>query len=376
MFLRNVWYVAGWCSEFENEAAARTIAGEPLVFFRTQDGELVALEDRCPHRWAKLSLGRVEGCELRCMYHGLKFSADGRCTEIPGQDRISSKLQVRKFPVVERHQWAWVWMGDADLADEALIPDIGLLDQPWRRLSTGQLDYEAHHALISDNLLDLSHIAFLHEKTLGRRPDGEPADKEIWRAQGGAEAKQIDRGVRYEGWRTSEFSKSVIQAKSTPNGDTWSRLDYVAPGIFISHVVVYPVGTAAGCSFKTPPPNLEPLGDNMSCQAVTPMTERTTRYFYSSGPRTSDLPEEEAQAMWAVAVEAFLEDRVMIEAQQKNIDDHPGGQMGWINADRGPGMFRAMMERMMRAEGSSVDSIPPKKEPAAGAGRRALAGVN
>jgi hypothetical protein len=80
--------------------------------------------------------------------------------------------------------------------------------------------------------------------------------------------------------------------------------------------------------------------------------------------------------MWAVAVEAFLEDQVMIEAQQKNIDNHPGGQMGWIDADRGPGMFRAMMERMMRAEGSSVDSIPPKKEPAARSGRRALAGAS
>lgn len=373
MFLRNTWYVAGWSSEFDQSPTARIIAGEPLALFRKPDGELTALEDRCPHRWAPLSMGRVEEGELRCMYHGLKFSTDGRCTEVPGQERVPSKLRVRKFPVRERHQWVWIWMGDPDQADDTLIPDVSLLDQPWRRIRTGQIDYQAHHALISDNLLDLSHIAFLHEKTLGRRPDDEPADKQMATPQGGAEAKQIDRGIRYEGWRTGEFSRSVIQAKSAPNGDVWSRLDYMVPGIFISRVATYPVGAAAECEFGPPPSDMEALSDNVSCQAVTPMTQRTTRYFYSSGPRAGDVSDEEAEAMWEIAQEAFLEDRVMIEAQQKNIDNHPGDRMGGIAADRGPAMFRKMMERMMRAEGSSVDFIPPNKGPKAEATRHVLA---
>src|SRR6185369_2986965 len=56
---------------------------QPVALSRTAAGEIVALEDRCCHRFAPLSMGRLEGDELRCMYHGLKFASDGRCTEIP-----------------------------------------------------------------------------------------------------------------------------------------------------------------------------------------------------------------------------------------------------------------------------------------------------
>lgn len=354
MFLRNAWYVAGWASEFTAQRpAGRMIIDEPVVLFRTHNGSLVALEDRCAHRLAPLSLGRVEGDDLRCMYHGVKFSAAGQCVEVPGQAGTAKKLCVQKYPVVERHRWAWIWMGDPQLADPGLIPDASMLDDSWRCLSVGQLDYRANHALISDNLLDLSHLAFLHEKTLGRRPDNAPEDSPTLQTRTGVDAKLIERGVRTESWRVGEHNRSVIQPMNSPMGDVWTRVDFLVPGIFISRVAMYPPGTAQACGGDAPGDDLVPLTDTMSCQAVTPMTARTTRYFYSSGPRASDMSEEESRRVWEVAEAAFLEDKVMIEAQQAVIDHCPSKRMGWIDADRGPSLFRALIERLMVAEASS-----------------------
>jgi vanillate O-demethylase monooxygenase subunit len=216
----------------------------------------------------------------------------------------------------------------------------------------GQLDYEANHAFISDNLLDLSHLAFLHEKTLGRRPDSAPKDGSTLQTRTGAEAKPLERGVRAESWRVGEQNRSVIQPTNAPKGDVWTRVDFLVPGIFISRVATYPAGTAQACAGGTPGDDMEALTDTMSCQAVTPMTARTTRYFYSSGPRASDMSEEESRRVWEIAEAAFLEDKVMIEAQQKVIDHCRSTRMGWIEADRGPGLFRALMERLIAAETS------------------------
>lgn len=109
MYLHNCWYVAAWNYEINAETLlARTIINEPLVFFRKSDGSVAALQDRCCHRSAPLSIGRREGDALRCMYHGLKFDCSGKCIEIPGQDVIPPQACVRSFPVLERHSWVWV----------------------------------------------------------------------------------------------------------------------------------------------------------------------------------------------------------------------------------------------------------------------------
>src|SRR5258708_29361462 len=117
MFLRNWWYVAGWSHQVtKGEIAARTIVGEPIILYRTSNGTVTALRDRCCHRFAPLSRGRLEGDDIRCMYHGLKFSASGMCVEIPSSDIIPAGVAVRSFPVVDQDRWIWVWIGDAEPA--------------------------------------------------------------------------------------------------------------------------------------------------------------------------------------------------------------------------------------------------------------------
>jgi phenylpropionate dioxygenase-like ring-hydroxylating dioxygenase large terminal subunit len=193
MWIRNAWYVAAWSHEVANEGLlARTIMNDPLVLYRIGNGSVVAMEDRCCHRLAPLSLGRREGDDLRCMYHGLKFGPDGRCNEIPGQTTIPAKAVVRGYPVVERGSWIWVWMGEAARADVSQIPEtIATTDPDWN-IQTGCLDYAANYQLINDNLLDLSHLAFVHEKTLGK---GVPQ----WATERPT-ITRLERGVRFQRW--------------------------------------------------------------------------------------------------------------------------------------------------------------------------------
>ena len=144
MWVANAWYVAAWLHELEpGRPHARTIIDQPIVLYRTTTGGLVALEDRCCHRFAPLSMGRLEGDDLRCMYHGLKFAPDGRCIEIPGQKQIPQSACVRRYPVELRGSWVWVWMGDPAQADPATIPPSLALDDPAWRLKASHLDYAA-----------------------------------------------------------------------------------------------------------------------------------------------------------------------------------------------------------------------------------------
>ena len=167
-FLVNCWYVAAWDHELiDGKLLARTILDKPVVLYKGESGQSVALDDRCCHRGAKLSMGRREGDCLRCMYHGLKFDATGKCVQIPGQENIPPKLGVRGYPVVERDHLVWIWMGDAALADPAKILDFPYLRDPGWRGHPGYLHYDANYLLIVDNLSDFAHLAFVHAKTLG-----------------------------------------------------------------------------------------------------------------------------------------------------------------------------------------------------------------
>jgi phenylpropionate dioxygenase-like ring-hydroxylating dioxygenase large terminal subunit len=162
-YVRNAWYVAAWSCDLKvAQPFAISILGESVVVWRGESGQLHALEDRCVHRLAPLSRGRCEGERLRCMYHGLLFDPDGLVAEIPGQEIVPAQARVRSYPVVERHDWIWVWMGDPALAGDALIPAaVGLSDPDWI-LGHGQMDYAAEARLICDNLCDFSHLSYVH----------------------------------------------------------------------------------------------------------------------------------------------------------------------------------------------------------------------
>ena len=167
MFVRNAWYVAAWGDELGQTPLSRRLLGDPIVFYRTKAGDVVALDDRCCHRHAPLSKGRVVEDAIRCGYHGLTFDSAGRCIAIPGQQLVPPGASVRCYPVTERWGWVWVWMGDPTRIDDLAIPDFHLLDDPGWRSAGERLQIKCHYQLVIDNLLDLSHLSYLHESTIG-----------------------------------------------------------------------------------------------------------------------------------------------------------------------------------------------------------------
>ena len=225
---------------------------------------MVALEDRCCHRLAPLSCGHIEGNDLRCMYHGLKFAPSGKCVEIPGQDLIPSTAVVRSYPVVERDCWVWLWMGDPALADPALIPATLGHDHPGWFMQTGQLAYEANYELINDNLLDLTHLGYVHEKTLSRNSVswGERRPK----------VTPIERGLRIARWIVNNPAPAYLGLPPESRTDMWASYDYLVPGVFWLATQSHPPGTAAACRMEAP--FAKPMWRVLTSQAVTPISER------------------------------------------------------------------------------------------------------
>ena len=180
MFLRNYWYVAGRSVEVGRVLLQRWILNEPVLLYRTEDGTAVAMQGNCPHRSLPLSKGRLIEDEVECGYHGLKFAPSGECTHVPALDKVPATCRVKTYPVVDMNRWVWIWMGDPALADEATIPDCRWNDDPEWSVTEGHLEIGCNYALLVDNLLDLSHTAFVHRDSIGDRSVAEaPANTEV-----------------------------------------------------------------------------------------------------------------------------------------------------------------------------------------------------
>lgn len=336
-YVRDAWYVACWEQDLAPAAPmAVSILAERIVLFRTEAGALAALEDRCVHRLAPLSLGRCEGERLRCMYHGLLFTTEGAVVEIPGQDIIPPGAKVRSYPVVERHSWIWVWMGDPARADDRLIPPAVGFDDPGYILGRGQLDYAAEARLINDNLLDFSHLSYVHARSFGA--------PETW-ARSRPKVTLLDRGVRVERWIVGESGMHTAEVH-----DRWSAYDFLIPGVLLMTGGNFPVGTAERCG-EGPPDLAEALsGVTFTSQAVTPTSARTARYFFSWGPRRDMGDEAHRDRLMAIAAQAFAEDKLMIEAQQQVIESTPDPRILPTSADRALILFNRLVDQLIREE--------------------------
>ncbi len=351
MFVRNCWYVASWSHELEERALmARVIVDEPVVLYRTSDGRIVCMEDRCRHRFAPLSKGRLEGDDLRCLYHGLKFNSAGVCVEIPGQDMIPRNACVRTFPAVEKHSWIWVWMGDPVAADEDLIPPAVGLDHPDWELRSAHIDYEANYLLINDNLTDFTHLSYVHANSFG-------ATEAFARTR--PKVERLPRGIRVSRWVKDAVKPGAEIARiRPPAAELWQSYDFLAPGVLLMHSVSCPEGTMARFGGERPDlTQVEVIADQFTSQAVTPMTDRTARYYFSWGPRAGDGAAATADGMIALARKAFAEDKDIIEAQQRIIDFDPDRREMLTSADVGPMQMRAVIRELAAQEDAPPTAV-------------------
>lgn len=335
MFVRNCWYVAAWSHEIASEALfTRTILNEPILFMRTSSGEVVAMDNRCCHRGAPLSIGRREGDCVRCLYHGLKYDPSGACVEIPGQAKIPAHVRVRTYPVVERNKWVFVWMGEPTRADPALLPDNSANDRADIDYLPEYIDYKVNYLWIADNLMDFSHLSYVHEATLGGSTGI---------AQSKPQNIPIDRGLR--------VIRHVRDVPPAPyhrkfgdfqgNVDRWFHYDFLVPGILLMHSGLKPPGR--------PFDDFEGALQMYSCQALTPETDDSTHYFFMQGQSFAPGNRDVTESIRNSLVTAFAEDRAMITAQVELLKRAPM-KMIPIHADAGLNQFRALVKRMVEAE--------------------------
>lgn len=337
MFLRNFWYVAASAHEVRERPLGRTILGEPVVLFRDANGTLGALEDRCAHRHLPLSMGKVVGEALQCHYHGLRFDHSGKCVKVPGQDTIPAAARVKSYPVAERYTWIWIWMGDPALADPDKITDFHWLQDPAWGAKTSYLHAEANWQLVVDNLLDLTHLAFVHETTIGNAALVENASVRVQRD---------GNKVLMTRWMidTPPPPTFVKVGGFTGNVDRWQIIDYTPPGFLRLDVGACPTGTGA-------PEGNRVNGISMrNLNAITPETETTSHYFWGQCHSFDVNNPETTERIFQQINTAFLEDVAVFQAQQRSIAARPDAPKIDIMADAGAIQARRIVNQLHAEE--------------------------
>lgn len=339
-FIRNAWYAACRSQEVLNkEMFHRILLEEPIVFYRKQNGSVVALLDRCPHRFVPLHLGRLQNDEIECGYHGLRFDCTGRCVDNPhGGGKTLEAAKVRSYATHERYGLVWIWMGDAP-SDISRIPCYDSHDiNSNLQVVSGYLHVRANYLLIADNLLDLSHLLYLHEGLLGD-PDQAGAEQIV-------EEDELGRVVSRRWMPNSKVPAvfDLLYRRDKKPVDMWTDMRWMAPGyIWFDGGVHEPQRGER-----------EDHGWWAGQHLLTPETQSTTHYHFAAAlPSASQLNNTDQAIFAEMRRIAFVEqDKVMLEAQQAALGDKDFWAMKPIlfSVDAAPVRMRRAVERLLRAE--------------------------
>lgn len=302
----NCWWVAAFSGEVDRELLGRWLLDTPVLLFRTEDGRAVALENRCPHRGAPLSLGCLKGDEVQCGYHGFRFTKEGANADVPSMKGPLKAARVRSFPVIERSPYVWVYLGDPScIADVPPPPELEWTGDPDFALVHGRMDVDANYMLLKENVLDLTHFGYVHAKTFkivdwvdppSFSNDGETTSyRQLFKA----------------GPLPPTFAEPLGLAPGTP----YDRENY---GSFVS-----PALQRAAVDFSDPATG-KLTGRFRIAHATTPIDHRRMHYFWLLGRDHGKSPEQ-LEALKQITKIGFAEDEEMIEAIQAIADRDPRG---------------------------------------------------
>jgi len=346
MFLRNAWYAAEIASRVASLPVAVRVLGDAIVLFRKRDGTAAALEDACPHRKLPLSQGRQRGDEIECGYHGLTFNSAGQCTRVPGDQPIPSTAKVHSYPVTERYGLIWVWMGAPEQADPTRLIQIEHFDDAsYGRTEPDSLVMNCNYLFITDNLLDPTHVAWVHPTSFGEeRCKQTPLD-----------TVALDDGMLVSRWMLgapiAPFYQRFVKFGTT--ADRKQHYEVHFPSSALSRAIFTPEGTGG------PEGTLHPDAFYMdSWGLITPIDATRSRYFYFQ-LRNFAAGDAEVSAAFAAAVRgAFEEDRAVLEAVQVGMTD-PATPHIDLKIDAGPSRFRRRLKQLIQAETAAPQSPAP-----------------
>ena len=341
-FLTNAWYAAAWAHEVSREPMARMILGRMVLLYRKQDGTVVALSDRCPHRSAPLHKGKVVGDNIECPYHGLQFGPSGACAYNPCSNVLPKAASVRRYPIVERHRAVWIWTGDVTQADPERIVDLIYLDDPahWRAV-VDVLYARANYQLIADNLLDLSHVEFRHPSMAVSG-----SNRRVKRS-----TKQVGTTVcAYNESReeplTEMFKEHWPAGREAGKGTLWADMQWHAPGVLILDTGITAVDRPREEGARAP-----------SVHLLTPETETTSHYFWASARNWGLDQAEPDEEIRRTTQRLFQdEDLTIIEAQQRylEMDNNPAPVL--LAPDEAAVRARRILDALVAEEAARADA--------------------
>lgn len=344
MFIRNAWYVAAWADEITDKPLPRRICNEPVVLFRDAEGQAAALLDMCCHRGAPLHLGRVSEQGLVCGYHGLVFDRSGRCVRVPGQEQIPDRARVRAFPLVEQDAFLWIWMGDPAKADPASIVRF-----PWHNDTAHwphrHTIYPIRGAAMQmiDNLMDLTHLGYVHASTIGGNP--------MTHVDAKMDTERTPTGLRFTRWMLNSMPPPTYVKAVGFQGriDRVQKFEFIAPGCITQFTSADEVGAYRGGTVEQDALESSKLRFRLF-HALTPETETSCFYFWSA--LNGFRPEDPAATdmLFAEIAGAFNEDRAVVEAQQARLDELGEAALVDIRTDAARLHMRRTMERLAAEE--------------------------
>jgi vanillate O-demethylase monooxygenase subunit len=333
-YLHNAWYAAAWVEEIGDKPLGRTFLDQPVVIYRTQSGEAVALGDTCPHKYAPLHLGKVQGDAIACAYHGLQFGRDGVCIHNPHGD-IPRNARLRSYALTERYGLFWIWMGDKP-ADLEAVPQAPELEQPGMAWVKGMLGVKGNYQLVIDNLLDLTHVEFMH-----------PLLAHPGSAAGTAYEAKMENGVVYSTYDAPNAVTSMVVRMLWPDGPEavhmYSPMRWTAPSNLILDVIVTRVGGDLTDPYIRMP----------TTHFLTPASATQTHYFWYAG-RNRDIENEQLSQMSRIGIEQTFvnEDEPMIAAIQSRLEEIDASTLPAVmfKTDAAAAQARRTLARLIEAE--------------------------
>ena len=349
MFLKNTWYIAAWSRDIRDGLVARTILNEEVVLFRKSNGAVVALEDACPHRRLPLSKGRILGDVVECGYHGLQFDCSGNCVLAPTQGFVPPQARVKAYPVAEKWGFVWIWMGNTDAADESEIYEVANYDDPgWGMTDGGTLELDCNYLWITDNLLDPSHVAWVHRSSFAAPgTDDTPLKSQIF-----------DDGVVVSRWIFDQPPPPYFAAvvKFSGNCDRLQHYEARVPSICINRSIFTPAGTGGGDG---------ELDDRayvmMSYNFMTPVDSDRTIYYWFQHYNTDVDDDSVATRLNEGAVTAFNEDREILEAVHRGMASKTTPHLD-LGLDAGSLRYRKLLDRAIAKERTESNGLDLGKE--------------
>lgn len=344
---RNQWYIAAWSSEVGREPMERWILNEPVAFYRKEDGTAVALEGRCPHRHFPLGKSRLVGDAIECGYHGMTFASDGKCIKVQTQATIPNACHIRSFPLVETWQWIWIWMGDPAQADPSLIPDhdeLAFNDPDYVFEADIYYPVPGRYMLMHDNLLDLSHLGFLHQSTIA---SGGVCDVDEVRTEGPG-WMQSDR--RVEETDCPPFFNAFLGYEG--NVDRTLALRFYLPCLHAGADTFYGAKSSSDRAGSK-------LGTLRVYHAVTPGTLTTAHYFFAFGRDFAQDNAEFGRDM-VTGLRVTLEEDMLatkeIEGMLQMLGEIPKEAL--VRSDTHCVQGRRAMEKLIRNEAGAKIVVP------------------